>query len=194
MVAFVLAYQLLAAAPECNQGTTYDIRECWDKQDAAAAAALASTYSAVQAAFRERGLDIEPLAQSQSAWTDARDKTCSFEYEQYLPGTIAPQLGTECDVRMTQARTGRLDTVLKQKARPREAPVAPATDAELNRIYRLYLERLSKSQAASFAAAQAAWTSYRDKWCAIEGGSCLAMLTNERIAELEASWLGEPFW
>lgn len=194
MVALVLAYQLLAAAPQCNVGTTYDMRTCWAKASDAATAALKSTYAAAEAALSKRGNGTAQLAASQAAWTGARDKMCAFEYDLYLPGTIAPQIGTQCDVRMTQARTQRLAALLQQNTRPREETVAPSTDAELTRIYRLYLERLDKSQASSLRAAETAWTSYRDAWCAIEGGACLTALTNERVTELKDSWIGEAFW
>jgi uncharacterized protein YecT (DUF1311 family) len=194
MLPAVLALQLAAAAPQCNQGTTYDIRECWAKQDAAAAAELKSTYVAVETAFQKEGLSTESLAVSQDAWTNARDKTCAFEYNMYLPGTIAPQLGTECDLRMTQARTQHLAAWLKQKFHPPEQAGSTGVDTELNRIYKLYVARINSSQAKSLTNAQSAWSSYRNTWCAIAGGSCLTDLTNERIAELEASWIGEAFW
>ena len=194
MIALVLALQLVASAGQCNQGTTYDIRQCWGKESDAAAAQLKSTYAAVEAAFRKERIGTAALAASQTAWTDARDKMCAFEYDLYLPGTIAPQLGTECDVRMTRARTEHLDAVLKQKARPREEPISPNADAELKRLYTSYRQRINKTQAKSLGSAQTAWLAYREKWCAIEGGSCLTVLTSERITELEDSWIGEPFW
>ena len=194
MTPLVIALQLLASAGQCNQGTTYDIRQCWGKESDAAAAQLKSTYASVEAIFRKEGVGTAPLAASQVAWKAARDKMCAFEYDMYLPGTIAPQLGTECDVRMTRARTGHLYAVFKEKTRLREEPVAASADAELKRIYDRYVSRINKSQAASLAAAQTAWKTYRDKWCAIEGGSCLTALMNERISELKDSWIGEPFW
>lgn len=194
MTALLLALQLAASAAQCNAGTTYDMRMCWGKESTAASAELKSTYAAVEASFRKKGLSTAPLAASQTAWANARDKMCAFEYEQYLPGTIAPQLGAECDVRMTRMRTEHLAALLKQKVRPHDEPVAPSAAAELNRISRQYISRLKKSQAASLNAAQTAWVAYVYEWCAIAGGSCLTALTNERIAELKASWIGEPFW
>ncbi|HLX25984.1 MAG TPA: lysozyme inhibitor LprI family protein [Candidatus Cybelea sp.] len=194
MTALLLAVQLVANAPQCNQGTTYDMRTCWGKESTAASAELKATYAAVDAVFRNKGLATAPLAASQSAWTNTRDKTCAFEYELYLPGTIAPQLGAECDVRMTHERTQHLAAVLKQKSRPPEEPVASSAAAEFDRISHQYMSRLKKAQAASLSAAQTAWAAYAYEWCALEAGSCLTALTNERIAELKASWIGEPFW
>lgn len=194
MIPFIFALQLVATAGQCNQGTTYDIRQCWGKESDAAAAQQKTTYASVEAAFRKEGIGTAALAASQAAWTAARDKMCAFEYDMYLPGTIAPQLGTECDIRMTRARTRDLYAVFKEKTRPREEPLASSAAAELDRIDRLYVARLNNRQTKSLGAAQAAWNSYRDKWCAIEGGSCLTALTNERITELKDSWIGEPFW
>ena len=202
MFAFVVALvtstasaeQIVGFAANCDQGTTYDMRMCWSKQDDAAAVALKSTYAEVTAAFRKSGRSIEPLADAQAAWVEARDKTCAFEYQQYLPGTIAPQLGVECDVRMTRARTKRLAALVKNSTRSSEQPISTAAAGELEHVYRLYLARLARPLQLSFASAELAWISYRDKACAVEGGTCLTQLTNERIAELKASWVGEVFW
>jgi uncharacterized protein YecT (DUF1311 family) len=128
------------------------------------------------------------------AWVTARDRTCAFEYELYLPGTIAPQLGVECDVRIDARADATSRVAACESSRAPEQPVSPAADAELNRLYRLYLERLNKTQKSSLVAAELAWIAYRDKACVIEGGSCLTELTNERAAELKASWIGEAFW
>jgi uncharacterized protein YecT (DUF1311 family) len=190
-----LAVFLTAASGNpCSQGTTYDMRMCWDKQNAAAASALTATYAKVAAKFTKSGMDTAALTAAQAAWATARDKTCAFEYELYLPGTIAPQLGVECDVRMTRARTQHLASLLAKSSGAAEQPVSKSADAELNRLYRLYLERLNKTQKSSLVAAELAWIAYRDKACVIEGGSCLTELTNERAAELKASWIGEAFW
>jgi uncharacterized protein YecT (DUF1311 family) len=128
----------------------------------------------------------------------ARDKTCNFEYELYLPGTIAPQFAVECSVRMAHARTKRLDALLSALQTRDHAPaaksVSPVTSAQLGVLYQGYVARLTGSQRTSLAAAQTAWAAYRDKACALEGGACLTELEKERIAELEASWVGEPFW
>jgi len=182
----------------CNQGTTYDMRTCWSKQDVAADAKLQSTSLKVTAALHEAGIDPARFAAAQTAWTAARNKTCAFEYQLYLPGTIAPQLGVECDVRMTRARTQRLVALLVtlqiKGARPPELPIGSAAGAELNRVYALYSVRLTGAQRSALAAAELAWKVYRNKACALEGGRCLTELEPERVAELEASWVGEAFW
>lgn len=194
-VSATLAVLLIAVAGNpCNQGTTYDMRTCWSKQSDAAASELTATYAKVAARFAKSGVGTVALTVSQAAWVTARDKTCAFEYELYLPGTIAPQLGVECDVRMTRARTQHLASLLAKSSRAAEQPVSPPADAALKRLYRDYLERLSKTQKSSLAAAELAWGSYREEACAIEGSSCFTELTNERVTELKASWVGEAFW
>jgi len=174
------------------------MQTCWSKQDATADSALQSAVAKVTAALHKAGNDPAPFAAAQAAWAAARDKTCAFEYQLYLPGTIAPQLGVECDVRMTRARTQRVTALLaglqSKAARPPELPVDAATDAELNRIYGLYATRLTSAQRSSLTAAEIAWIGYRDKACAFEGGGCLTELEKERVAELQASWVGEAFW
>jgi uncharacterized protein YecT (DUF1311 family) len=186
------------AQTACNQGTTYDMRMCWSKQDVAAVAKLQSTSVKLKAEFHKAGIDPTMLTAAQAAWVAARDKTCAFEYQLYLPGTIAPQLGVQCDVRMTRARAQRLAALLAalqtKGARPAELPVGAAADAELNRVYALYAARLTGAQRSALAAAELAWKAYRDKACALEGGECLTELERERVAELEASWVGEAFW
>ena len=186
------------AQSACNQGTTYDMRTCWSKQDVAADAKLQSTSVKLKAALHKAGIDPAQLTAAQTAWAAARDKTCAFEYQLYLPGTIAPQLGVECDVRMTRARTQRLAALLAalqtKDAQPPELPVGAAADAELNRVYALYASRLTAAQRSALAAAELAWIGYRDKACALERGDCLTTLERERVAELEASWVGEAFW
>jgi uncharacterized protein YecT (DUF1311 family) len=186
------------AQTACNQGTTYDVRTCWSKQDVAAVAKLQSTSVKLKAEFHKAGIDPAPFAAAQAAWATARDKTCAFEYYLYLPGTIAPQLGVQCDVRMTRARTERLAALLAalqtKGARPAELPAGTAAEAELSRVYALYAARLTGAQRAALAVAQRAWKTYRDKACALEGGPCLTELERERVAELEASWVGEAFW
>ncbi len=190
-----LAVLLIAVAGNpCNQGTTYDMRTCRSKQSDAAFSELTATYAKVAAKFTKSGTGTVALTASQAAWVRARDKTCAFEYQLYLPGTIAPQLGVECDVRMTRARTQHLASLLAKSPRAAEQPALPSADAALKRLYRDYLERLTRTQKSSLVASELAWSAYRDKACAIEGGSCLAELTNERVAELKASWVGEAFW
>lgn len=193
-----LALVLAATLQRCDTGNTYDMRMCWSRQDAAARDRLHAAYDGVAGEMRTLGIDLRPLAAAQVAWTTARDQTCDFAYLLYADGTIAPQLALECDYRMTQARTQRL-TELNAELRARgagqpEEPVSQAADRELNRIYRLYRARVTPQQSAALAAAELAWISYRDKACAIEGGTCMTQLEKERVTELEAAWVGEPFW
>ncbi|MGB6952321.1 MAG: lysozyme inhibitor LprI family protein, partial [Candidatus Cybelea sp.] len=85
-----------AATAQCDRGTTYDMRTCWNNQSESAGAELRSAYAKAAARMRGWGRSATPLSAVQTAWTSARDKTCSFEYELYLPGTIAPQIAVEC--------------------------------------------------------------------------------------------------
>ena len=98
-----------------------------EKQDATADSALQSAVARVTVHLRKTGIDPAPFAAAQAAWATTRDKTCAFEYQLYLPGTIAPQLGVECNVRMTRARTQRVTALLaglqSKAARPAELPV-----------------------------------------------------------------------
>jgi uncharacterized protein YecT (DUF1311 family) len=171
---------------------------CWSKQDDAATSELASTYARTTAMLRKLDLSPVPAARAQAAWVRARDATCAFEYKLYLPGTIAPQLGIECDFRMTRARTKRLtalqDSLQANGSVPVAQAVSAAADAELKRVYVLYLARLTAAQRSDLASAERAWIAYRDTACAIEGGRCFTELTRERTAELERSWVGEVFW
>lgn len=194
----LLAVVLAAAIQPCESGSTYDMRMCWSRQDDAARDRLHATYQDVTAEMGKLRIDPRPLAAAQSGWAAARDKTCTFEYELNLPGTIAPLLAVECDYRMTQARFERL-TALQKRLRSREAPPPrePASQkaaGELDRLYRLYQSHLGQEQWTALETAESAWITYRDKACAIEGGACLTELDKERIAELEAAWIGEPFW
>ena len=193
----VAALLVALLTDSCNQGSTYDIRKCWSAKDEAASVKLHSTYVKVEARLRSLGIEPGLLAAAESAFSAARDKTCAFEYAQYLPGTIAPQLEIECDDRMTVAQAHRLAAVLavlKSGALPTERPASPATDAELHRVYQLYLEHVTSAQRPALIGAERAWRTYRDKWCAFEGGTCLTASERDRVNELEASWLGEPFW
>lgn len=194
----VVAFLVAAAAPVCDQRTTLEMRTCWDQQSEVATAELKQAYAKVAARMRGWGLSPDPLATVQATWSTAREKTCAFEYDLYLPGTIAPQLGVECSVRMMRARTKRLEQMLSalqtRERRPSPLLASPSAVGELNKLYHLYLARLTTSQRASLVSAQDAWVGYRDKACALEGGSCFTALDNERTAELQASWVGERFW
>lgn len=194
----MFAFLFAAIVEPCNTGTTYDLRACWSKLDVAAGDALDASHRRVVAEMRNLHLNLQPLAAATAAWKTAVDKTCAFEYRQYLPGTIAPQLQLECDYRLTTARTERLNRLLGSLQAPgaaaTQAPVTTDVDTELSRVYGLYRSRLTPALRAALEDSQRAWFTYRDKACAVEGGTCVADLAKERVAELEASWVGEPFW
>lgn len=174
------------------------MRMCWSKQDDAATAQMNRTYAALTAALKKNGTNPANLERAQRAWGDARDETCAFDSALYEGGTIAPQLGLDCETRLARARTQRLaafETALRTAGRaPAPQPLSPKAAAELNRVYNLYQPRLTASQRTALAAAERAWSAYREEACALEGGACLTTLTQERTVELEAAWVGEPFW
>jgi uncharacterized protein YecT (DUF1311 family) len=182
------------ASNPCGNGTTVDMQICWSKRNAAASTQLKATYAQALAKFESAGRSTAPLKSSQAAWLAARDKTCAFEYQLYSGGTIAPQLAVECYDRANRSRSGELTTLIKTTVRHAEEPVSRVSDVRLSRMNRLYVQHLTPPQRALLASSQHAWTEYRESWCAIARGSCQTQLTNERVAELEASWMGEPFW
>jgi uncharacterized protein YecT (DUF1311 family) len=180
------------AASPCSNGTTVDMQVCWSNRNAEAAAQLKTTYARTLERFANAGKSTTPLRSSQSAWTAARDNTCSFEYRLYSGGSIAPQLAIECDDRANRARSAELAALLTSAKE--EEPVSRVSDVRLSRLLRLYNERLTPPQRAGLAASQRAWITYREAWCAIAGGSCKTNLTNRRVTELESAWIGEAFW
>jgi uncharacterized protein YecT (DUF1311 family) len=191
------ALLLAAAVNPCDNGTTYDMRKCWSKQDVAAGGELQTTSGKVRSALRALGINAAPLAEAQRAWVSARDTTCALEYALYLPGTIAPQIALQCDVRMTRARTQRLRAFLasvetKSGKRP-EQPASARALAELDCVDRFYHEHLAGQQRTALDTAARSWSRYRQKTCLIEGGSCLTELAKERVTELKDAWIGEPF-
>jgi uncharacterized protein YecT (DUF1311 family) len=191
----VTAAMLVAGtgAIPCSNGTTVDMQVCWSKRNAEAAAQLKTVYARTLERFTNAGRSTVPLRSSQSAWIAARDNTCSFEYRLYSGGSIAPQLAVECDERANRARSAEL-AALSTTLLSAAEPISRTSDVRLSRLLRLYNERLTAPQRAGLAASQRAWTTYRDSWCAIAGGSCKTNLTNQRISELESAWMGEPFW
>jgi uncharacterized protein YecT (DUF1311 family) len=191
------ALVLAAVAESCNVGTTYDIRNCWSGKLTTAYDAMQAAQRRVTAEMQRLGIDPEKLAAVTAAWKKARDATCDFEYRLYLPGTIAPQLATQCDVRMTQARTRRLGALLvalKARAAASTQTPKPSAQDELDRFYALYRLHIGDGQRAALDASEREWAVYRAKACALEGGACATELDEERVAELRASWIGEPFW
>jgi uncharacterized protein YecT (DUF1311 family) len=174
------------------------MRMCWSKQDDAATAKMNRAYAALTATLEKSGANPANLARAQRAWDAASNKTCAFDSALYEGGTLAAQLGLECETRLARARTQRLaalETALQSSGKaPATQPLAPKAAAELNRVFNLYQPRLTPAQRSTLAAAERAWTTYREEACAIEGGACLTALTEERTIELEAAWVGEPFW
>ncbi len=192
----VLSALLIATvgASPCSNGTTADLQVCWSKRNAAASAELKATYAAAVAHLESSQRKAARLKASQAAWVAARDKTCSFQYQLYAGGSIAAQLFVECNDGANRTRNAELSTYTKSAVHVPEQPVSQVAAVRLSRMVRLYNERLNPPQRAQLASAQRAWTGYRDAWCALAGGACETRLTDDRVGELEATWMGEPFW
>ena len=54
----------------------------------------------------------ENLRKAQRIWIQFRDAQIKFEYEFYMPGSIAPMIGCNCFARMTRTRTNELREIL----------------------------------------------------------------------------------
>ena len=176
-----------------------DLDECWMHQAEAAQASLDRASAKLKAQLERFGIDATPFVAAQNAWASAREKTCDFEQSLEEGGSIAPMMYSECQARMTQARTVRVKRFAAALESSGEAPeldaVSPRAQNELARVYGLLLKQdLSAAAHSKLVSAERAWTAYRDDACAVEGGACLTELAKERTAELEAGWLGEPFW
>jgi uncharacterized protein YecT (DUF1311 family) len=182
------------AASPCNNGTTMDMQVCWSKRNSAASAELKTTYAAAVAYVKSSQRETARLKASQASWLAARDKTCSFQYQLYTGGSIAPQLFIECNESANRTRTAELSTFSKSASDSKEQPLSQVAAVRLSRMVRLYSERLNPPQRALLASSQRAWTGYRDAWCALAGGSCETRLTDDRVSQLEATWMGEQFW
>jgi uncharacterized protein YecT (DUF1311 family) len=181
------------AASPCSNGSTMDMQVCWSKRNAVASAELKTTYAAAIANLTSQH-DVAQLKATQADWLAARDKTCSFQYQLYAGGSIAPQLFIECNESANRARTAELSTFSKSASHGKEQPPSQVASVRLSRMVRLYNERLNAPQRALLASSQRAWAAYRDAWCTLAGGTCETRLTENRVSELEATWLGEQFW
>jgi uncharacterized protein YecT (DUF1311 family) len=184
----------IGAASPCSNGTTIDMQVCWSKRNAAASAELKTAYSEAIAHLRSSPRQATELEASQAAWLTVRAKTCSFQYQLYSGGSIAPQLFIECNETASRTRAAELSTFAKRTAHASERPVSQVAAVRLSRMVRLYNERLNPPQRAQLAASQRAWMGYRDAWCALAGGTCETRLTEDRVNQLESTWVGETFW
>ena len=54
----------------------------------------------------------ENLRKAQRLWIQFRDTQCKFEYEFYMPGSIAPMIACQCHARMTKTRIKELREML----------------------------------------------------------------------------------
>jgi uncharacterized protein YecT (DUF1311 family) len=191
---------LALALDACNSNMTQtDLNVCWTNQANQELADLKARYAAVVAEMKKLGIDSSALAASQSDWTAMSDKTCAFEASLYEGGTIQPMEAALCYDRIAKARAQQLTalaaTLRGNGALPPLTPVSATSDAELNRVYDLFLKQsLTAPSRKALVTSELAWISYRDAACKVAGGTCLTALTQERTAELEAGWIGDAFW
>lgn len=193
-LALVALFLATVAANPCSNGTTIDMQVCWSKRNATASAELKTAYASALAHVKASQHETAQLKDSQAAWLAARDKTCSFQYQLYSGGSIAPQLFIECNESANRTRVAELSTFTKNAPRIPERPLSQGAAVGLARLVRLYDERLNAPQRALLGSSQRAWTGYRDVWCALAGGSCQTRLTDHRLSQLESTWVGETFW
>jgi uncharacterized protein YecT (DUF1311 family) len=197
MLAILLAATATTTPCEAAQ-TQPALDACWASRAAQAEAALNDVDARVTIELRRQGIDPKPLGNVQQAWTSARERTCAFEASLSEGGSIAPMMLSGCIDRMTRARTMRLNSFLALlKAGRATEPAKPASTnagGQLDVVYEKLARRISPAQRQALTASESAWNVYRDGACKLEGGTCLTQLDRERVAELEAGWVGEPFW
>ena len=162
---------------------------CAQRDAVAADAALNSAYRATLA--RIAPANRPPVVAAQTSWIGVRDKTCDFEAGLTAGGSISPMEHADCIARMSDHQTRQLQSLPLVPAA--SAPVDPAADADLNRVYNALTARLTTpADRSALISAETAWIAYRDKMCALAGDGCLTRLTAERTAELRSGWIGEP--
>jgi uncharacterized protein YecT (DUF1311 family) len=194
--AFVI---LIAAAASCDANLPQtDLTACWSNVASLSNAALAAKEKTVTAGLRAIGVDAAPFGAVEKAWQTAQSKTCSFEEGLYQGGSIAPMMYAMCEDRMARARSERLTRLLDARQRgplPSEMPASTHAAGTLDRFNALLEKQdLTATNRAALGASGIAWKAYRDEACALEGGACLSELDEERVTELQAGWIGEPFW
>lgn len=197
----MLHFVLIAALSQPCGGNLNqaDLDVCWVHQADIAQGKLDSAFAKLKTEATEVGLRWPPFTAAQAAWNDAREKTCAFEASLEEGGSIAPMMYSECQARMAQARTEQVHNfylILAETGRANKPDtIWPKAAKEYDRVYGLLLKQdLGTSPRTKLLAAQSAWNEYRDKECALEGGSCLTELAMQRTRELKDGWLGEPFW
>lgn len=129
------------------------------------------------------------LDSAELAWISFRDRTCTFERDQFAGGSIAPFVYNTCLAEQTIARTDELyEPKLAQNA-------YEYADGILNANYQALKGTLSEPRRSELTDAQLAWIDYRDRHCAfetsyaqvdIEESQCKARLSEERTRQIQA--------
>lgn len=194
------AILLAVATGPCDANMAQqDLNQCWGAQSAKADALLKAATAKAAAELKKLGIAPGVLGAVVSAGDAMSAQTCAFEGSLYEGGSIEPMIRAMCEDRTARAQAQRLTnlvaTLQSKGAVAALAPVSPKVDAELNRVYGLYLkQQLTAQQRKAFIDAEVAWLAYRDAACKLEGGDCSTALEQERTSELEAGWIGEQFW
>jgi uncharacterized protein YecT (DUF1311 family) len=195
----LMAILLAAATQPCADANTQtDMTICWSEQAKKSDAQLNATYQRVRKGVRDLGADPDVLVSPELAWISARDATCKYEMSLTEGGSISPMEGAMCVDRMTQAQTkwlsDFLETFKAEGVIETAKPVSDESSAAFDDFVSKLKAQLSGSQLSLLANAQSAWRSYRDKACKVAGYECLTDLTDQRVEELKAGWMGEQFW
>jgi uncharacterized protein YecT (DUF1311 family) len=129
------------------------------------------------------------LIESEGDWVLFRDAHCEFAASWYEGGSIQPMVLYDCLASVTRDRSVAL-------ARPIGSASYSAADDALNRTYQTLKNQLDEADQDKLIDVQLLWLDYRDSTCGQDitprigtDGSinqCLALVTEQRTAELEA--------
>ena len=97
----------LAPAPDCATGTTQSrMNECAYEDFLAATADYAASYKTLS--DRMSTAQKGQFQRTQKLWIQYRTAACNFESSGVAGGTARPMVKSQCDARMTRARTAEL--------------------------------------------------------------------------------------
>ena len=97
-----------APVPDCTAATTQArMNECAHEDFLAATAAYAASYQAVAGKLIPKQKD--QFRRTQKLWIQYRTAACNFESSGVTGGSAQAMVKTQCDARMTRARTAELE-------------------------------------------------------------------------------------
>ena len=163
------------------------MNRCAQQNYAQADADLNEAYRALKAILSEQG--EQALTAAEIAWLQFRDLDCDFERSAFTGGSVAPLVYHTCLTERTLARTDELFYPGLPDISYQEA------GTQFDETYRALTDRLSEKRQKDITEVQIAWLAYREHHCnfeilyspnVIEKSQCLARLTDNRIAQLQA--------